>query len=431
MMQPELRVALVDMSWPGYRSLALGYLRAYAAADPRLSGRAGFTTLELDSDTDPWWVAYRLDDLEPDVVGFSVTCWNARSVFDAARLLAAARPGTHIVLGGPEVGPVAEQVLADHPYVDAVVRGEGEETFADVLDALLGSRPLAGVAGVSARTDDGIVTAPDRPLITDLDSIPSPYTTGVLTPVDGATYIETYRGCPHQCGYCFEGKGYGRIRKFSRGRVAEEIAAVATAPGVRSFSFIDPVFNLTDEHLRWLSDTLEPFAREGMRLHTIEVDVERIGAAQAADLRRAGVLSVETGPQSVGSAALEACKRGFDRDTFAAGVAACRARGIRVECDFIIGLPGDTADDVDDGLRFALSLDPGKIQVSTLHVLPGTDLWERAEEFGLVFDPQPPHEIVRTRDFGFSDLRRTEVFGMTLARLYGARVETDRERTTP
>jgi radical SAM superfamily enzyme YgiQ (UPF0313 family) len=429
-MQPELRVALVDMSWPGYRSLALGYVRAYAAADRRLAGRVGLTTLDLDSDADPWWVAYRLDDLRPDVVGFSVTCWNARSVFDAARLLAASRPDTCIVLGGPEVGPIAGQVLADHPYIDAVVRGEGEETFADLLDALLERRPLAEVAGVSSRTDAGIVSAPDRPLIADLDSIPSPYTTGVMTPVDGSTYIETYRGCPHRCGYCFEGKGYGRIRKFSRERVAEEIAVVATAPGVRSFSFIDPVFNLTDEYLSWLADTLEPFARDGIRLHTIEVDVERIGTTQAAELRRAGVQSVETGPQSVGSAALKACRRAFDRDAFAAGVAACRAQGIRVECDFIIGLPGDTAHDVDDGLRFALALDPGKIQVSTLHVLPGTDLWDRAEEFGLVFDSQPPHEIVRTRDLGFSDLRRAEVFGMTLARLYGARVDTDSERTT-
>ncbi len=421
--QPELGVALVDMSWPGYHSLALGYLRAYAHDDRRLSGRVGFTTLALDAQTDPWWVAYRLETIAPDVVGFSVMCFNARAVYEAARLLKTICPGTCIVLGGPEAGPLAEDILTDHPYVDAVVRGEGEETFAELLHALLTDKPLHRVEGVTARDGDRVVSAQDRPLISDLDSIPSPYLTGVLEPVDGATYIETYRGCPHHCGYCYEGKGYGRVRRFSRERVSAEIEAVAGADRTRSFSFVDPVFNLTPDRLAWLTSTLQPYARRGVRLHTVEVDIEKIGPQEAEMLARAGVRSVETGPQSVGRSALETCQRGFDPERFAAGVEACRDHGMKVECDLIAGLPGDSVEDVVAGLEFVLSLDPGKIQISTLHVLPGTDLWERADELGLEYQAEPPHEIVRTREAGFGDLRRVELLGMSLARLYSARAE--------
>jgi radical SAM superfamily enzyme YgiQ (UPF0313 family) len=416
----RLKVVLVGVSSPGYRSLALGYLRAYAEADPRLLG-LGFTTLELDTTVDPWWIAYRVLALEPDVVGFSVVCWNARAVYEAVRVIAAARPETMVVLGGPEVGPIATSVLAGNPGVDAVVRGEGEDAFADLLAARLRGRDVTRVPGVTARTGDRIVSAPDRPLISDLDSVPSPYLEGVLVPLNGTAYIETYRGCPHSCGYCYEGKGYARIRRFSDERVAAEIAAIAATPGVSSLSFIDPVFNLTPERLTWLAATLAPFATQGLSLHTIEVDIERIGPAEAALLVEAGVVSVETGPQSIGADALAKCHRAFDSAAFSAGVRACRESGISVECDLIVGLPGDTPDDVIAGIDYAIGLDPGKVQLSTLHVLPGTELWERAGELGLVFDPEPPHEVIETAEIGYADLRRLEVLGNAAARLYAAR----------
>jgi anaerobic magnesium-protoporphyrin IX monomethyl ester cyclase len=419
---PLQKVALVGLNSAGYRSLALGYVRAYAQADPRLAGKSGFMTLDLDVSVDPWWVAYRVAALQPDVVGFSVTCWNARSVYDACRLLKRIVPGAYVVVGGPEVAPIAEEVLAAQPSIDAVVRGEGEETFAELLSTLLRGRSPWRVEGVSARRDGQIVSAPDRALIADLDSIPSPYLAGVLEPVEGTAYIETYRGCPHRCGYCFEGKGFGRLRSFSRERVEAEVDFLAGVADIGSFSFIDPVFNLTGERLEWLAGVMEPYVRRGVRLHTIEVDIERIGPDEAALLRRAGVVSVETGPQSVGERALEICRRAFDSERFVAGVEALRTEGISVECDLIIGLPGDTAADVIAGMRFVAELDPGALQMSTLHVLPGTDLWQRADEVGLAFDPAPPHEVVSTEEISFADLRRLEVMGNALMEHYRARL---------
>lgn len=423
-MAEPLKVALLAMNAPGYQSLAIAYVRTFSEADPRLKGRVGFQSLDLTAADDPWWVAYRIIELAPDVLGASVLCWNARAVFDVCRIVREALPDITIVLGGPEVGPIADDVLREQPAVDAIVRGEGEAAFADILDLLRREKQLTRADGVTARGADGEpCAAPDRALIADLDAIPSPYLTGVLVPREDTAYIEGYRGCPHRCGYCFEGKGYGRIRSFSKERVEAEIAHLAGSCGVRSFSFIDPVFNLTAERLEWLTGVLAPYAERGLVLHTVEVDIERIDAAAASQLRRAGVVSVETGPQSIGEAALSTCHRGFDRDRFVAGVAALKSAGISVECDLIAGLPGDTAADFFDGLAFCLSLDPGKVQTSTLHVLPGTDLYERAGELGLAFDPAAPHEIVATPTVGFTDLRRAEARSIYLTRQYAARLE--------
>lgn len=421
-MSGPLRVCLVGMSWPGYSSLALGYVRAYAQTDSRLAGRVGFTTLDLSSDDDPWWVAYRVLALEPDVVGFSVTCWNARAVYETCEIIRRARPAVRIVLGGVEVGPIASRVLESHSCVDVVVRDEGEETFADLLDAYVRSRPIHRIRGVTSRRDGVVVSADDRPPIADLDRVPSPYLTGLLTPVDGATYVESYRGCPHRCSYCFEGKGSSRVRSFSMERIAAEVRHIATTPGVTQFSFIDPVFNLTATRLEEMAAIMEPYASEGVRLHTIEVDIERVDSSQAQLLARAGVVSVETGPQTVGEAALAACRRQFDPERFSAGVERCREHGIRVECDLIAGLPGDTFEDFLSGIRFVLARDPGKIQISTLHVLPGTGLWDHAESYGLSFSESPPHEIVSTAQMDFQQLRRAEILGTAVTRHYRARV---------
>ena len=422
-MSEPLKVALLAMNAPGYQSLALGYLRAYAEADSRLQGRVAFQTLDLSTDHDAWWVAYRIIEMRPDVLGAAVYCWSARAIYDVCRIVKQALPDVRIVLGGPEVGPIAESVLRDQPAVEAVIRGEGELTFADVCDLARRGKPFTRADGVTARgADDRIVSAPDRGAVADLDSLPSPYLTGVLEPREGTAYIEGYRGCPHRCGYCFEGKGSTRVRAFSAGRVRAEIEHIAAA-GITALSFIDPVFNLTEDRCRWLADALEPHARRGIRLHTVEVDIERVTDEIAAELARAGVISVETGPQSIGAEALGICRRGFDGQRFEAGVRALKGVGISVECDLIAGLPGDTAEDFLAGVEFCLSLDPGKIQASTLHVLPGTDLYDRAAELGLVYDPEPPHEIISTPTIGFTDLRRLEARAIHEARTYAARRE--------
>jgi len=419
-----LKVALLALNVPGYQSLALGYLRAHAMHDDRLAGRVAFETLDLSTDDDVWWVAYRLIALRPDILAVSVYCWGARATYDVCRIVRAALPEVRIVLGGPEVGPIADEVLRTHPEVEAIVRGEGEAAFADLLDEARRRKPFTRVDGVSARTTDGEIRhSPDRPVIRELDTVPSPYLAGVLEPREGTAYLETYRGCPHNCAYCFEGKGYGRVRSFSRERTEAEIRHLVEDRGVTCFTFVDSVFNLTPERLEWLTSILAPYARRGVALHTVEVDIERIDTAAAVALRDAGVVSVETGPQTVGAIALATCHRRFDRERFAAGVAALTSVGIRVECDLIAGLPGDNAADFLNGLTFCLSLDPGKIQTSTLHVLPGTELYARAEELGLRYDAEPPHEIIQTQTIGFTDLRRLEARSVYIAARYAATSE--------
>ena len=413
-------IAFIGINQPGYKTFANAYLREAVKADVRLP-EVWAQTIDFSVDQDTWWMLYQLLalDPQPDFISFSVYCWNAEQVFELTRMLHQVWPEVKLIMGGPEVGPQALEVLEGHPELYAVIAGEGEKSVPALLLSYAREGEPFGIAGVACHTSDGPRATPEEP-IENLDAIPSPYTTEHPPALDGAAYLETFRGCPHQCAYCFEAKGSTRIRSFSWSRVEEDVARVASTPGLKSFTFIDSVFNLTLPRLKKIAEIMDPWVCKGIRLHTIEVDIEAIDDEQALLLKKCGVVSVETGPQTTNDRALNACRRSLDKQKFLAGVKACRSQGIRVEADLIIGLPDDTVSDVLDSMEFAVHSGADKVQMSTLHVLPGTPLWDNADELGLVYDTNAPHEIIETRDISYRDLRKLEVFGVALSSLVDA-----------
>ena len=198
-------------------------------------------------------------------------------ILDLSRLLKQLDPEIKILLGGPEAGPAAEKYLIENPAVDLIVRGEGEETFKEVLCSFLANGPgLAFTKGITYRENDGIVSTDPRPLIADLDEIPSPYLTGILKPRDEVTYIETFRGCPYRCAFCYEGKNFPELRFFSDERVKKEIELIMSIKSIRSFHIVDSVFNLKKDRLSRLVNLISDANRSGT-FHQDSRDHGRVG----------------------------------------------------------------------------------------------------------------------------------------------------------
>ncbi|MCL5291132.1 MAG: radical SAM protein [Actinobacteria bacterium] len=421
-MKEKLKVLLTSFnscSSPHHLSLALGYLKAYAMADSELASAVDIEIADFCTDCNPvTQVLFYLTGAQPDVVGVSCYCWNMEKVSDLVRLAAGVLPKTTFILGGPEVGPIAEEVLAKNDNAAAVVRGEGEETFTECLKRLAAGDTLAGVAGATYRSGVEIISNPDRPPIEELDRIPSPYLSGALRPLDGVTYLETYRGCPFSCAYCYENKGLRRLRYFSDERVDSEIKYVMSHPEVRTFSFIDSVFNLSKERTAKLVGWLSEANVHGAGLHTIEVATEQVDEETVNLFKKANVLSVETGPQAVHPETTANVSRHFDRDKFSAGVRLMEETGIKVTCDMILGLPRDNFFRFAQTVAFVFGLAPAKVVFSTLNVLPGTALYRQADTAGLEYDEKPPHIIQQTASFPFRELRKAEMFAHSLDREY-------------
>jgi hypothetical protein len=212
--------------------MVLAYARAYDG------GR-----LAEAYDLYPRWIAdpadVPSDATRPAVYLFTNYLWSHERNLEFAQQVKASNPLALTIHGGPDCPTYEgedETYLRQNPQVDVVVRGEGELTASEVLAALaptIGSghpdlAALGSVPGITFRDGDRIVRTAERPRIEDVDTIPSPYLTGVFdafgeTREVGLAIIETNRGCPYGCTFCDWGSATNsRIRKFDLERVLAE-----------------------------------------------------------------------------------------------------------------------------------------------------------------------------------------------------------------
>jgi radical SAM superfamily enzyme YgiQ (UPF0313 family) len=213
----------------GMAPASLGLLIAYAMEydGGRLRDRYDFVPMFL---TDEDRLIERA--ATPGVFMFSNYLWNVDINLKLSAAVKAVNPANITVHGGPSSPSYekdCENFFAEHPHVDITVRGEGELTFAELLDKLNPANlaTLENVPGLSYRTAQGVHRTANRERIADLNSIPSPYLMGLFDEfgsVRAGAVIETNRGCPYGCTFCDWGSAtLSRVRKFDLDRVYKEL----------------------------------------------------------------------------------------------------------------------------------------------------------------------------------------------------------------
>ena len=308
----------------------------------------------------------------PDILGFTVFSWNlARSLYLAEKIKEKIQ--TRIIFGGPEITPDNE--LARSPFVDAYVYGEGEGVFRRLLteEALWEKGRVRDLSGVSFL------------------SLGSPYVNGHLEPgAENFMLLETQRGCPYRCGFCYYHKSR-KIRSTAEDRIVLDGIAYALNQGVEEVYLLDPSLNSRPR----LSSLLEKIAGlnpSGKVSLTSEIRAESVDDKMAGLFRKAGFTGLEVGLQSTNPPALKLMNRPTRLPVFLAGVKALQKEGITPTVDLIFGLPGDTLEGFAQTLEFVH--DHGlydHLQVFPLLVLPGTAF--RKKKPGAGADIRPPSAV--------------------------------------
>jgi len=336
---------------------------------------------------------------EPDFVGFSLYLWNSERSLHLAREVKRRSPRTRVLIGGPEVSPDNGFIL-QQAGADVAVTGEAEDTFARVMAALLDGGSAAGIPGVAVRGPLGFTSfAPQAAAGFALSEYPSPYLEG-LVPVEPqrSTYIETVRGCRSHCTFCFYPRSSSVLRTLDIERSAQLVGALRDR-GAREVVFLDPTFN----HRPGFEPLLDALVRENAaRALTFfaEVRAEGLTPLHARKLKQAGFDRLEIGLQSVNRGTLKRVRRGGSPDKVAETARMLHGEGIELLVDLIVGLPGDTPDDVLRGIDFLEAHGLAEeAQVFPLSLLPGTAMRATAEEDGVIFDPAPPYRVRRTPSF--------------------------------
>ena len=359
---------------------------------------------------------------DPWMVGFTCYVWNIERTLWIARELKRLRPNVRIVLGGPEIASDNAWVLDTLDYDFAVV-GEGEQTFAALLDALRDvpltgrrSLPLAGGSGLEAiaglyvppatgpRYDPARKPAFRTPL-PDLTALGSPYLAGILDAGDEQMLLlETARGCVFKCKFCYYPKSYDKQYYLAPDQVRAALRH-ARDRGAKEVFLLDPTLNQRRDFV----DFLRLLGEENPG-HTFsyfgELRAEGVTAETADLLRAANFTEVEVGLQSIDPDAMRLMDRKNNLKAFERGVRAMRDVGIRVKVDLIVGLPGDTPESVMRSFHYLRDGDLySDVQVFNLAILPGTAFRHEADELGLRFQPRPPYYLL-----GTPTLKRTDLF---------------------
>ena len=362
--------------------LAAGYLAAVSDRPVSILPRE-----IADRGGDAAVLRWILDD-PPAVLGMTSFMWNVERNIWLARRVRDAAPECRIILGGPEI--TADHSLVDFEVVDAVVVGEGERAF---------PRFLAEDSSQAARSR---VYSDCEPVV--LDGVPDPYLMGVLTPRKGEIlYLETMRGCPYGCEYCFYSKQHRNLRFFPRER-AREVFRLAREREVSEIYLMDPSFNLTPGLVERLKRMAE-WNPERIPIHS-EARLESITPEIAVAMQKAGFRSVEVGLQSTNPEALADVGRTWDREGFIRGAGLLKDMEIRAQTGVIMGLPGDTVADFLRTLDFLLELDLAEnLELYPLSLLPGTRLRERAREAGIRYQDLPPYQVTATPRMDMDDFK--------------------------
>jgi radical SAM superfamily enzyme YgiQ (UPF0313 family) len=376
---------------PAFTPLALLYLKA--SCIERLGIEPNdISLLEFDKHATVDAIADRILASNPDVLGLSCYVWNIRTLMAACTLVKARRPQIRIVIGGPEVGPIAERVMLANPAVDIVVRGEGEVPFPALIDCWRHDDDIGNVNGITLRRGRAIVETSDAPIVDDLNQLPSPH--GLILDDVSRRYVcvETQRGCVFRCNFCFYNKDFSiRNRRFALDRVKEEIAFWLQRD-VGGIYLMDPVFNLYGERAKDICRFIAAHNHRRVGIHA-EVWAEFIDEEMAQLMRDANFTFVEVGLQTTDDTVLATVERRLRMQRFLAGVGWLKQYRIPWELQLIYGLPGETRETFHRSLNFANALDAPQLAVFPLMVLPGTELWRKAADLRLEFDDQPPYFV--------------------------------------
>jgi hopanoid biosynthesis associated radical SAM protein HpnJ len=368
-------------------------------------------TREIESYWYPVWLAYpvgmlegaRLLDAPPHHVSAAQTVEIAKEyeflvLFTStpgfpgdsglAKAIKAANPNIKIAFVGPHVTVLPEKSLRDCPAIDFIVRKEFDYAVVDYAKG----KSLEEIAGVSFLKDNKIVHNPDAPQIQNLDALPH-VTEVYRRDLDVTRYnvpfllhpyvsLYTTRGCPAQCTFCLWPQTLSGHpwRKRSTDDVAAEMSKVkAYWPEVKEFFFDDDTFNIQKARTIELCAKLKPLGLTWSCTSRVTTDYETLKAMKEAGCRLL-IVGYESGDQQI----LKNIKKGATVERARQFTKDCHKLGLVIHGDFIMGLPGETHETINNTIKFAKELDVETIQVSVAHAYPGTELYDYAVKNGFM-----------------------------------------------
>lgn len=342
-------------------------------------------------------IAERSRRFGPDVVG--VSCWTIgrAMVWALCEALKREIPRAFLVVGGPHATLFPGHIFKK-THASAVVIGEGEETFKELLGAVQSGRDLSAVSGLALRgRDGGVSLSPKRAPIVDMDAIPFPLYDGfegfkfsnywgeAPLPRPTASVISS-RGCVFDCTYCGSTEFWGRKWRYrSAANILDELYWLITKMGVKSVYFYDDNFPVNKKRL---IDICEGMLSRGINIKwSCCSHVKMLDKGSLEAMKKSGCVKINFGVESGSEKILKSINKQQTAADIEKAFALVHEAGITPRAYLMVGNPGETEETIDQTIELVGKINPGSsIGATLLWLLPGTAVYRDAVKKGYIDD---------------------------------------------
>lgn len=329
-------------------------------------------------------------EYKPTVVGITAKSQNFASCCLVAKFTKEVDEQIMVVVGGPHPSMVGPDVL-NCANIDVAVKGEGENTIVELLNAIESRLMFDGIKGICYRENGQIVENPPRELIKDLDSLCFPHQSApeVLKdynqyPLRAFSCIFAIRGCPFNCFFCGSRKVWTRKVRFrSVENVIKEIKSLQKM-GLKAVHFDDDTFGVSKKYITDLCNAIITHC-PGLKW-SCEIHVKLVSEQIISLMKTAGCHTVQVGVESGNNEILKAMRKNITIEEALSACEIIEKHGIMLEVFFIVGFPQETEETLNDTVKAIRKSKRGGIAYSIFTPYPGTESFEFCKENGLIDD---------------------------------------------
>ena len=343
----------------------------------------------------PGSLAAAVAEEKPDIIAATFWLFTHQVQIEVLSRAVQLLDSVRIVCGGPEFLGDNEDFLKRHPFVTAVIRGEGEKAFPKLLEVIDTPLSWSSIEGLCWVSEDGIYQDNGIAKVADFASLRYPEESIFFRWDKPFVQLETTRGCFNTCAFCVSG-GEKPVRYQSIDQVKSRLENIC-AHGIKDIRVLDRTFNYDAERACEMLDIFAGYDGK-MRFH-LEIHPSLISERLKAKLATlpAGLLHLEAGIQSLDSNVLASSGRKGSLESSLKGLEfLCSSDNIETHADLIAGLPCYTLEMLCSDIARLVRIGVDELQIESLKVLPGTQMRKNAQILGLKYAPLPPYEILMT-----------------------------------
>lgn len=379
LVSPKIEGDVVDSCFPLGLAYLSSILKKNGFNDIKAIDYSIETNVEIKNKIDKW---------TPDFIGVTMMISSFPDGKKKIGYLKKRFSNSKFFVGGIAAATIPEEILAIKG-VDGIYRGEGEGIIVELVKRSVSGGNWKKIKGMSYFNNGKIISNPLADFINNLDKIPFSDRTLVslkhnLQHIHGtkrkAMTLITSRGCPYQCVFCYRGPGSGKkFRPRSSQNIFREMEMLEKKYKINAFMFWDDNFLVDRKRILDLCRLLK-----NKDYHwKCQLRVDSIDEYLLKTMKKAGCVGVNIGVESGNEKILKLMKKGITKDEVRKAISICRKYEIFSNIYFILGLPWDTLESMEESVEFAIELNPNKAHFFIATPYPGTELRNISIKMGL------------------------------------------------